>query len=552
MKNRHFNLITEPWIKVLDENYQELTVSMEEVLKNARHYRQLAGEMRSQDLVILRLLLAVLLSVYQRVNADGEPYEGLTMDDRWQVTVDPDLDFEDLIEEMQETWQTLYEGGEFSQAVFDYLKAYEDRFDFFGEHAFYQVGREFYDAHVPAKKWIKTGNGKVAVKEINRRVSESNNSAAIFSPRSNGFKNRLSLDEFVRWVITYQNYTGVSGKTSVNGMNDVSKGWLYSISPVYVKGANLFETLMLNLTLFQDDQEKYRYPKPVWEWNLEIYIDHRVEGLVPDNLPELYTVLSRITYIEWNGDYPTTIQGKLSRFDEVNAFIEPMITWRLDKKGYKPRTKQLSDLRIAMWRNFGDYVGTNDGETRVPGIVWWLNYLTDKGFLTQETNINLSSAGMIVGDNKKSQMPAAEFFDDFTIRADVLFDPDPLAARRWPRRIEEVIELTKRVGETLYYFAKEVAELRDSNGSSSFANRISAEFYDQLNEPFLGWLASLRNDQDRDEKILEWKKALHSLVMQTARKLVQESSPTEMRGKDSTNIFTLYNATQLKIRKQLS
>lgn len=552
MKNRHFNLITEPWIKVLDENYQELTVSMEEVLKNARHYRQLAGEMRSQDLVILRLLLAVLLSVYQRVNADGEPYEGLTMDDRWQVTVDPDLDFEDLIEEMQETWQTLYEGGEFSQAVFDYLKAYEDRFDFFGEHAFYQVGREFYDAHVPAKKWIKTGNGKVAVKEINRRVSESNNSAAIFSPRSNGFKNRLSLDEFVRWVITYQNYTGVSGKTSVNGMNDVSKGWLYSISPVYVKGANLFETLMLNLTLFQDDQEKYRYPKPVWEWNLEIYIDHRVEGLVPDNLPELYTVLSRITYIEWNRDYPTTIQGKLSRFDEVNAFIEPMITWRLDKKGYKPRTKQLSDLRIAMWRNFGDYVGTNDGETRVPGIVWWLNYLTDKGFLTQETNINLSSAGMIVGDNKKSQMPAAEFFDDFTIRADVLFDPDPLAARRWPRRIEEVIELTKRVGETLYYFAKEVAELRDSNGSGSFANRISAEFYDQLNEPFLGWLASLRNDQDRDEKILEWKKALHSLVMQTARKLVQESSPTEMRGKDSTNIFTLYNATQLKIRKQLS
>ncbi|QZY77488.1 type I-E CRISPR-associated protein Cse1/CasA [Limosilactobacillus fermentum] len=552
MKNRHFNLITEPWIKVLDENYQELTVSMEEVLKNARHYRQLAGEMRSQDLVILRLLLAVLLSVYQRVNADGEPYEGLTMDDRWQVTVDPDLDFEDLIEEMQETWQTLYEGGEFSQAVFDYLKAYEDRFDFFGEHAFYQVGREFYDAHVPAKKWIKTGNGKVAVKEINRRVSESNNSAAIFSPRSNGFKNRLSLDEFVRWVITYQNYTGVSGKTSVNGMNDVSKGWLYSISPVYVKGANLFETLMLNLTLFQDDQEKYRYPKPVWEWNLEIYIDHRVEGLVPDNLPELYTVLSRITYIEWNGDYPTTIQGKLSRFDEVNAFIEPMTTWRLDKKGYKPRTKQLSDLRIAMWRNFGDYVGTNDGETRVPGIVWWLNYLTDKGFLTKETNINLSSAGMIVGDDKKSQMPAAEFFDDFTIRADVLFDPDPLVAQRWPRRIEEVIELTKKVGETLHYFAKEVAELRDSNGSGSFANRISAEFYDQLNEPFLGWLASLRNDQDRDEKIMEWKKTLYSLVMQAAKKLVQESSPTEMRGKDSTNIFTLYNATQLKIRKQLS
>ena len=229
-----------------------------------------------------------------------------------------------------------------------------------------------------------------------------------------------------------------------------------------------------------------------------------------------------------------------------------MTTWRQDKEGYKPRVKRLDNLGTAMWRNFGDYVGTDDEENRVPGIVWWLNFLTEEGLLTQEANIDLASAVMISDGKGSSQMPAAESVDDFTIRADVLFDPDPLAARRWPRRIEEVIELTKRVGGTLYYFAKEVAELRDSNGSGSFANQISAEFYDQLNEPFLGWLASLRNDQDRDEKILEWKKALHSLVMQTARKLVQESSPTEMRGKDSTNIFTLYNATQLKIRKQLS
>ena len=43
MSERHFNLVTEPWIKVIDDQNQEQTVSLETLFSNAGHYRQLAG-----------------------------------------------------------------------------------------------------------------------------------------------------------------------------------------------------------------------------------------------------------------------------------------------------------------------------------------------------------------------------------------------------------------------------------------------------------------------------------------------------------------------------
>ena len=63
MSEKSFNLVTEPWIKVIDEDNLEQTVSLEQLFTNAAHYQQLAGEMKSQDLAILRFLLAILTTV---------------------------------------------------------------------------------------------------------------------------------------------------------------------------------------------------------------------------------------------------------------------------------------------------------------------------------------------------------------------------------------------------------------------------------------------------------------------------------------------------------
>jgi CRISPR system Cascade subunit CasA len=53
----------------IDLQGNEQLVSLLDVFKNAQNYRQLAGEMKAQDLSILRFLLAILTTVYSRVDA---------------------------------------------------------------------------------------------------------------------------------------------------------------------------------------------------------------------------------------------------------------------------------------------------------------------------------------------------------------------------------------------------------------------------------------------------------------------------------------------------
>lgn len=73
MQEIEFNLLTEPWVRVRlpDNTVQE--VSLTDALVHAQEYMDLAGEMPTQDAAMLRLLLAVLFTVFSRVNEVGEP-----------------------------------------------------------------------------------------------------------------------------------------------------------------------------------------------------------------------------------------------------------------------------------------------------------------------------------------------------------------------------------------------------------------------------------------------------------------------------------------------
>ena len=213
--NPTYNLITEPWIKVLNKNYEERLVSLEQLFKNASDYLMLANDMRIQDISILRLAIAILITVYSRFDPKGKSYPWITT----QRTTRKISNFKaDKVEpsKLLDTWEQVFNNKEFSKILFDYLKANEAQFDLFGATPFYQVNATVYDENVPDKKKIVTGKGTVALKQINRRISESNNGPAIFSPRSDDYKNKLELDELARWLLTYQNYTGVTEKTKLS------------------------------------------------------------------------------------------------------------------------------------------------------------------------------------------------------------------------------------------------------------------------------------------------------------------------------------------------
>lgn len=571
MSGKHFNLVTEPWIKVIDDHNQEQEVSLEELFTNTAHYRQLAGEMKAQDLAILRFLLAILTTVYSRYNADDQPYDWLELDEQMRpVSFDEDAfdsEKEYTENELLSTWHKLYRAGRFSKIVIEYLHKYSKHFDLFDKKVpFYQVTREQYDSIVPKNKVIAKGKGTVAVKQMNRTISESNNKPDIFSPKTPIHKDDISLDALARWLITYQNFTAVTDKTKVTAKNkfSVSKGWLYGLDPVFAVGSDLFDTLMLNLVIVPQGQnltEKLVNQKPVWEFSTMDYIQARRDNYFPQNLSQLYTVWSRAIHIEWNNDCPMIFSAGLPKLSNEEAFLEPMTTWKQDKKSkeYKPTLRWLNSLGKAMWRNFGQYVRiTNDDSkdgSHEPGIVTWLGTLKREKLIRHGLPIHLMTVGLINDGNATSQSPAAEFADEMQINADVLFDKNRLHRNWWPKRIENTVEMTNKVGSLVWRFASNAGNLRGLNDASSFANRLSARFYEQLNQPFYKWLAGLTNEDERDERVNEWKKTVTRIALSTAGELLNNATPLEIRGKNiddqQKNIFIYYRIFRASVAKTL-
>lgn len=577
MTDKHFNLLIEPWLKVIDLHGQEQEVSLVTLFKNASSYARLAGEMQAQDLAILRLLLAILTTVYSRFNAQNENYDWLKTDpETFLITGSPDKDLYRVDSEKAflETWKTLFEQGCFSQVLFDYLNAYSNRFDFFDKkRPFYQVNKEDYNSLVSDKKRIKINidevdvdkdkiPGTVAVKQINRTISESGNSPDVFSPKDQLSKNKLPLSELIRWIITYQDFAGVSDKTKVKSETKFRgfKGWLYSINPFFLKGNNLFETLMLNLSF---NKKNAIDQKPVWEYDSPVsYVEHLLLYRRPRSISEVYTNWSRIVHLEWQENKPLIFVAKLPGIEVTSPFIEPMTTWTSDNKGkeYHPQQRNTSSLSSSMWRHFGLYIGIDLGSSNdydyMPGEIRWLSKLREKGLVKTSQLLNIQNVCILYDkEDTNSQMPAAQISENMQIRAGVLFDDSSDKQEYWPARIQDVINLTNSVGKDVYDLGLDIGKLRNPKTPDDVAKHIKSHFYDQLNYPFYSWLASLKNDEDRDEKVNAWKQTVKTISFNLSENLLQNASPKEIKGtceKDSTsNIFTFCCDFRTKVFKKL-
>lgn len=553
-----FNLVTNPWIKVVDsQSNKTKLVSMADLFKNAQNYRDLAGEMHTQDLAILRApLLAILTTVFSRFDAAGEAYDWLNVDEEtWTASLaDDEVDIDDVQEVLLETWENIYQDGKFPDKVVEYLDKYKDGFNLFGENAFYQVSSDVYDRMVPAKNKLSTGTGKVAVRQINRLISESGNSPAIFSPKSSLGKDEITLPEFVRWLITYQNFAEVGGNVpKIKDAGAGDSGWLYNIDPVIVKGKNLFETLMFNLVLSPEDKKEI-LQHPYWEADKITYFSNRANNTPPNNIAELYTNVAKMMHIDWKDGKPTIYVAKLTKPDTTNAFIEPMTTWDYNSKkaSYYPKVKQKKHLSERMWRNFGFYIkSSNDGDHE-PGIVRWIDKLKEEDILPEDMLVNLETINFVKADTK-NQAPYFEVYDNMSINVDVLFDRNQ--ATFWPKRIEDTVSMTQDVGKAFKNFASKLGNLRGLRDAREFKKKLSAEFYDQLNKPFNDWLASLRIDQEPDNEVTRWKNTLKNELAKAGNRILQSASPRDIIGRKEskrvTNIFTLYNQMQNDVRKYL-
>lgn len=125
-----FNLLEEPWIPVMaDDMGSTEEVSLIELFLNAHKYKQLAGEMQMQNFAILRLLLAVLHTVFSRFDARGEPYPYLALDEKFRQLQEVDEDdLEEHEENLMATWEALWNRRSFPEIVVEYLHKWKEHF----------------------------------------------------------------------------------------------------------------------------------------------------------------------------------------------------------------------------------------------------------------------------------------------------------------------------------------------------------------------------------------------------------------------------------------
>ena len=549
-----FNLLDEPWISVIvDEKGRNKLVSMTDVFKHASEYKALAGDMKTQDFAMLRVLLAALHTVFSRYDIQGNSREF----DSGEDTED------DFNEETMDIWREVWNSKKFPDAVFKYLEQWHDRFYLFDDkYPFFQVLKQDIDS----KKLGGKSPSEISGKNINRLISESNNKIAVFSPKDNVDNNKSSLTEpqLARWIITLQSYAGLADKTMFGTEKyKASKGWLFDLGGIEIIGANLFETLMLNCVLVGDVQSPEKKQKPCWEYSGTENIENSFYDTFIDNISQLYTRWSRAIYInpDISVDKPISVSiVKLPDINHKNAFIEPMTVWQYNKEGenkdkYTPRKHRTEE---AMWRSFGLLTSQElyDGSVKnhKPGIMEWLNEIKHD---IAGSSISLQAVSMKDDGNATSWVPTDEICDTLYIDEVVVTDN---ADDGWVYRINNEVEYTRSaIGFIYKQFLLDICEIR--NRSKDDATKYSAKYISQayflVDQPFREWLANIKPKDSMNERCTQWRNTLHNILINEAKGMLENATLRDFTGrpamqseKESTkNIVTAYNIFTSRLKK---
>ena len=518
MQEKEFNLLDEPWIKVIMPSLEQREVSLTDAIVHAHEYKNLSGEMPTQDAALLRVLLAAAVTVFYRYDSHGKREELIAEDD-----------MEDEIEEDGEEntvlrrWQGYWKQGKFPErAVREYLENWHERFWLFHpEVPFWQVKDLQYGTEYPVKCLF--GN----VKESKNRGTRHH-----FSMTEGKELDYLNnYGEVARWLVHLNAYA-VNLKTDENapGMGlPVSVGRLGQLGFVMVNGENLFQILMLNLCAQNIDKDIWAEPKPVWEQ--AVRMEQGCKRNMFDNLPELYTIQSRRILLKRNED------GNVVKFHAMGGdfcpleddFNEPMTLWELEKGSEKAQLPCFSPRKhnpaVHAWREFPALLGFNDMNSsgnegikeHIPGVAQWIHTLYSKKLLPSNFMITFRMIGMVYGD-QKSYTYGDCVNDALTMSADLLADLN----RAWRSHISNQVEKCQAVAtEALNHAAYKFCKLFYGNGSakSGIKDALIRQYYFSIDGPFREWLMGIEPMSDSaDQKQAEWEKQSYYY----ARKVVED------------------------------
>lgn len=509
MEQMEFNLLDEPWIRVMTEDCIVVERSLMQVLLNSHQYQRLAGELPTQDVALLRLLLAILQTVFYRVDPEGED--------------DP---IEDRAAAIRR-WQALWNAGRFPvQPIRTYLETWKDRFWLFHqEHPFYQVPAAALGTKFKASK-------------LNGELSESAHKMRLFPLRDGEEKETLSYAEAARWLVTL---IGFDDSASTKKETGTGTGWLGDRVNVYAIGENLFETLMLNLVFLKDGRYVWAENIPAWEQPTMTTAKKR-EIPLPDNQAELLTLQSRRLILSREENRVTGFSSTGGDFfgkeGRVNAFSEQMTLWRAGKtpKNAVPQFVPASvDPWRQMWRDFEVILGRRE-DTHIPGVVAWLTELRRKNVIPRKY-VHIASVG-VTYDSKKGSI--ADIISDHLDFQMSLLDA---AGELWIVLVGGEIHLIDKVARTLGALAEGLylAQGGQLDGAGKKARQSQRDegmrlLYAAVDLPFREWLAHIgaQHGDDENTRAQEqqcWRSIVFRIADNLGREMIRDAGTAAFTGR---------------------
>lgn len=504
MADKEFNLLDENWVRVITPECEIKEVSLTDAIVHSHEYSGLCGELPTQDVAVMRLLLAVLHTVFSRVNEDGEP----------APLEDPD--------EALERWKAIWDMGHIPEnPVRDYLESQHEKFWLFHpERPFYQVPE--------AKIGTEYGAAK-----LNGELSESSNKLRLFTAYSGEKKSKLPYSEAARWLLYVNAYDDTSAKPKGKNLPSPGAGWLGKLGLITAEGRNLFETLMLNFVMLKDGKELWEEEKPAWELE-KAKAAERSEIALPNNPAELHTLQSRrLLLVRKDGMVTGYYLLGGDFFNKEMAFAEQMTIWSpirattKDKSviGFKPCRH---DSSKQMWREFPTaFPAEEKGEKHTPGIVSWISELKVYELLDDEQLIKFCTSSAQYGD--KDFFISDVFSDSLSFHKKLLEE----ANDGWRSAIADEVAKCDQLATAVHHLANDIDAAMGEDEGKAYVN-AKEQLYFRIDVPFRKWLESINSEWGTEESEADrkrWRETARKIAIALGKEMVANAGEDAFTGR---------------------
>ncbi|MFJ8806082.1 type I-E CRISPR-associated protein Cse1/CasA [Streptomyces sp. NPDC102490] len=500
-----FDLTSQPWIGVLRCDGSQDELSLRQVFAQADVLRCVVGELATQEFSLVRLLLAV---AHDALDGPGD------------------------IEE----WAELWEDPDCFAPVQAYLDEHHDRFDLL--HPVAPFGQS---------AGLRTAKDEVF--SLNRIVADVPAGEPFFSARMPDVR-RLSFAEAARWIVHVHAYdtsgikSGMVGDDRVKGgkVYPLGTGWAGGLGGVFVEGATLRETLLLNLVAADTELLEFSADdRPAWRREP---CGPGSDGRSATGLRDLYTWRSRRVRLHHDAD---GVHGVVLGYGDplVSRNMhrgEPMTAWRRSpaqekKLGQSPVFLPLEhDPARAAWRGIAalladrlENTGGAEGPSRLrPRILEWVARLVTEGHLSRRFLVRTRVVGVRYGTQ---QSVIDEVVDDrLEMPVVLLHSQDPAYAAQAIAAAEDADRAVRILGD----LAADLARARGSEQEGS-KTAARAEGFDALDHPYRGWLSGMAEASDPFEHRHVWQRQVRHTVGRLGDRLIAAAGDAAWEGRMHTD-----------------